>query len=136
MLSQSLIELSLESVSKINCRISPFPLFIYVLHWKKKSSAENVRLCVGVYVCVCLWVVNFLSRDNSKEVARIFLKFCMYICICFLKKLIDFGDDRPKIVRTKITIVITKNQSLIYIMSCRYSNEVLFKSFFSSLLCF
>ena len=64
----------------------------------------SVSVCVCVYMCVCVCVcvcvcsiVNFLSRDNSKEFAPNALKFCMVICICFLKNPIDFGDDLPKI---------------------------------------
>ena len=55
-----------------------------------------VRMFVRLFVCV--QVVNFLSCDDSKEIAPIALKFCMDVCICFLKNPIDFGDDLPKIV--------------------------------------
>ena len=53
-------------------------------------SGSSVRLSV------CVWVVNFWLRDNSKEVARIALKFCMDICICVLKNPIDFCDRSAK----------------------------------------
>ena len=66
---------------------------------KKKSSAENVCMCVCLSVCVCVRKLSvFISRDNSKEVAPIALKFCMVICIYFFNNPIDFGDDLPKIV--------------------------------------
>ena len=61
---------------------------------------RSICVCLSVRACVCVyvWDVNFLSCDNLKQVETIALKFCMVICICFLKNLIDFGDDLPKIV--------------------------------------
>ena len=49
-----------------------------------------VRVCVRVCVCVCVC--------DSKEIAPIALKFCMYVCIGFLKNPIDFSNNLPKIV--------------------------------------
>ena len=68
-----------------------------VYRWStlKKVVCGNAWMCVclsgclSVYLFVCLWVVNFLSSDNSKEVAPIALKFRIVICICFLKNPID-----------------------------------------------
>ena len=60
-------------------------------------------------------IVNFLSLDNSKEAARIALKFYIDIFICFLKNPIDFGEDLPKIVIFRLFChfcLIWKNMSL------------------------
>ena len=55
-------------------------------------------------MCVCVYVVNFLSRHDSMEVAPIALKFCMDICICFHKNPIDFGRDLQMQIAVKTTI--------------------------------
>ena len=96
LLSQSLIEWTLDSVWKCNVQTLPFPLFIYDVNWK---SCVCVYVCACVCVCarLCAWVVNCSSLITQKKLHRS-LWNSAWVFVYVFKNPINFGYDQSKMV--------------------------------------